>query len=87
MRSEFNISLGRGLIITIFALSSLSVVVYHDDVIAAGGGGGNGGGGNGGGGNGGDGSADNSNSEVASNTPTGISPESYNKWLQSLIRE
>jgi len=85
MSSEFNINLGRGLIITILALSSLSAVVYHDDVIAAGGG--NGGGGNGGGGNGGAGSAENSNSGIALNTPTGISPESYNKWLQSLIRE
>ena len=100
MSSEFNINLGRGLIITILALSSLSAVVYHDDVIAAGGGNGgggnggggnggagNGGGGNGGGGNGGAGSAENSNSGIALNTPTGISPESYNKWLQSLIRE
>jgi len=85
MRSEFNISLGRGLIITISSLSSLRAVVYHDDVIAAVGG--HGGGGNGGGGNGGGARADNSNSEIASNTPTGISPESYNNWLQSLIRE
>ncbi len=77
------------MIIAIFALSTLSAVVYYDDAIA-----GKGGGGNGGGDRGGDrgskgGTSDSAKKGSVSNTSPdpGSSRLSYNDWLSDLIRE
>ena len=82
-------NLGRGLIIALFALSTLSAVVYYDDAIA-----GKGGNGGGGGDRGGDrgskgGTSDSAKKGSGSNTSTdpGSSRKSYHEWLSDLIEE
>ena len=99
MKFDFYKNLGRGLTISILALSSLSAV-YHVDAIAAGGNsGGNGGGGNSGGGNSGgsDNGAKNSDGRGGRGGKAGndsgikkLHPtltESYQNWLNELLKE
>ena len=99
INSIFFKNLGRGLIIALFALSTLSAVVYYDDAIAGNGGGGGGGGGGGsGGGGGGDrggdrgskgGTSDSAKKGSGSNTSPdpGSSLKSYQDWLSDLLEE
>ncbi len=90
INSIFFKNLGRGLIIALFALSTLSAVVYYDDAIAGNGGGGSGGGGGGGGGGGSKGgTSDSAKNESGSNTSPnpGYSYTTYDKWLSDLLSE
>ena len=73
-------NLGRGLIIALFALSTLSAVVYYDDALA---------GGSGGGGGSKGGTSDSAKNESGSNTSPnpGYSRTTYDKWLSDLLSE
>lgn len=92
MKINSCIKAGRGLIIAVFVLMSLSATVYHDDVSAAGGGNSSGnsdrdsGGRAEGSGDGASSSRDENASDKAK-AARAARDDSYQKWLLELLKE